>query len=242
MKNYLSRTLRRTLVAVFAVFVPVVFPGCDGSETGNPSLAKLQLSLRATDPAIASVGDIGNAIRVQELWLSVARIAAVGCGVPAEEVLLSQPMVLGDLARGLDVGELPAGDYCGLHLTLEPVALPTLPAGVAPGMASIGVYGSRADAVPFAILSVAPLDLSIPGTAFTVHDGDALLLAFDVSAWLRDAVLDSATVVDGTAVLDGREHPAITSVFESQLSVSLHHDADADGHVDVDEAALASLH
>jgi hypothetical protein len=69
-----------------------------------------------------------------------------------------------------------------------------------------------------------------------------MLLAFDVSAWFRDAVLDSATVVDGLALLDGREHPSVTATFETQLTATLHDDLNADGHVDMDESVLATIH
>jgi hypothetical protein len=134
------------------------------------------------------------------------------------------------------------GEYCGLRLLLAPTALSTLPAGVTAGPATVAVYGTRADDVPFAVLSAAPLDLPISGAAFAVREDHTLLLAFDVSAWLRDAVLDSATVVDGLALLDGREHPSVTETFETQLTATLHDDLNADGHVDANEAALATVH
>jgi hypothetical protein len=228
-------------VVSYALAIGVAAAGCAGSETGNPT-ASLTLGLRATDPTIATVGVPGDAIRVQELWLSIDRIAAVGCAADAPEVAITHGAISGDLAEGLDVGELPVGEYCGLHLQLQPSALSTLPVAAAPGPATIAAYGTRADGLPFAVLSGAPLDLAIPGAVFTVSEGHSLLLAFDVSAWLRDAVLDSATVVDGIAVLDGREHPAVTSTFETQLTASLHDDLNADGHVDADEAALALIH
>jgi hypothetical protein len=129
-----------------------------------------------------------------------------------------------------------------VRLRLVAGALPAAPATLPELPASVAIYGARADDVPFAILSAAPLDVSIPGAAFTIGDDEKLLLAFDVSAWLRENVLDTATVVDGTAVLDGREHPALTSTFETQLTVSLHRDDNVNGVVDETETSLARLH
>jgi hypothetical protein len=215
--------------------------GCEGSETGNPSLGSLQMQLRSTDETIASVVETDNAIHVEQLWLSISSVALVGCGVDAAEVTLNRESITGDLAQGVAVGDIPAAEYCGVRLLLAPASLPVTAPGVA-APASIAVSGARADGVPFVVLSAAPLDVMVPGTAFTVRENEAFLLAFDIAAWLRAGVLDGATLVDGTAVLDGREHPSVTSVFESQLTVTLHHDANANGVVDESEAALATLH
>jgi hypothetical protein len=230
------------LAVACAIAIPMI-GGCTGSETGNPSAtANLRLAVRATDPSIATVGETGDAIRVEELWLSVTRIAAVPCAAGAEEVAINQEPIGDNLVPGLDAGKLPVGEYCGLRMMLAPTTLSTLPTGVTTGPASVAVYGTRSDDVPFAVLSAAPLDLFIPGAAFTISDGHSLLLAFDVSAWLRDAVLDSAAVVDGLAVLDGREHPSLTATFEAQLTATLHDDLNLDGHVDADEGTLATIH
>ena len=242
MKRAVMLALCARLAVASAMAIPLI-GGCTGSETGNPSAtASLRLGLRSTDPSIATVGDTGNAIRVQELWLSIASIAAVPCAAGVDEVAINQDPIGDDLVPGLEVGKLPVGEYCGLHLVLAPTALSTLPTGIATGSATVAVYGTRADDVPFAVLSAAPLDLSIPGMAFTVSEGRSLLLAFDVSAWLRDAVLDSATLMDGLALLDGREHPSVTATFETQLTATLHDDLNADGQVDADEGALATIH
>lgn len=242
MKRAVTLALCARLIAVWAMMVPLL-GGCSGSETGNPSAtARLRLGLRTTDSSVATVGEVGDAIRVQALWLSIATIAAVPCAGGAEQVPINQDPIAADLAPGLDAGKLPVGEYCGLRLLLAPTALSAQPAGVTAGPATVAVYGTRADAVPFAVLSAAPLDLPIPGAAFNVREDHTLLLAFDVSAWLRDAVLDNATVVDGLALLDGREHPSVTETFETQLTATLHDDLNADGHVDANEAALATIH
>ena len=238
-------TKRAGLIQLFTAWAlasVVSIVGCDGSETGNPSIGSLQLGLRSTDDTIASVVDTDSAIYVEQLWLSVASIGLVGCAAGAPEVTLNSENITGDLAQGVMVGDVPGGEYCSVHLRLELAELPIPPPGGVAGPASIAASGARADNVPFVILSAAPLDVSIPGPAFTVGNEEAFLLAFDVAAWLRASVLDSATLVDGTAVLDGREHPSMTSVFDSQLTVTLHHDANANGVVDESEAALATLH
>jgi hypothetical protein len=240
MKRVVMLATYARLAAACALGIPMA-GGCTGSETGNPT-ASLRLGLRATDPMIATVGETGDAIRVRELWLSIVSVMGVPCAAGAKEVAISSEPLASNLVPGLEVGKLPVGTYCGLHLILAPTALSMLPAGVTAGPTAVAAYGTRADDVPFAILSAAPLDLAISGPAFAVSEDHNLLLAFDVSAWLRDAVLDSATVVNGLAVLDGRTHPSVTAAFETQLTASLHDDLNADGHVDADEGALATIH
>ena len=242
MKRAVTLALCARLVVACAMMVPLL-GSCTGSETGNPSAtASLRLGVRTTDASIAAVGETGDAIRVQELWLVIASIAATPCAAGATEVPISQDPIGAELVPGLDVGRLPIGEYCGLHLVLAPSTLSELPVGIPTAPATIAILGTQADELPFAILSATPLDLSIAGAAFTVGEDHTLLLVLDVAAWLRDAVLDSATVVDGLALLDGREHASVTATFETQLTATLHDDLNADGHVDADEAALATIH
>jgi len=216
-------------------------PGCAGSETGNPSQAQLQLCLQSSDDSIASELETPGAIHVEQLWLSLESIAVIGCDANAEETAINPSPLSGDLAQGVPAGSVPSGNYCGAHLRLVPgdfaaaAGLPALPASVA-------VQGTRADGVPFVVLSAAPLDVTLPGGAFSVSEQEELLLAFDVSGWLRANVLDTAMVLNGTAVLDGREHPVLTSTFDSQVTVSLHRDENGNGAVDPSEAPLAGFH
>jgi hypothetical protein len=226
---------------VAAVCCAVAAPGCTGSETGNPSQSKLQLGLQSSDDSIASELETPGAIHVEQLWLSVESVALLGCAADANETAINQGPLSGDLAQGVLAGAVPVGDYCGARLRLVPGDL-TAPTGLAALPATVVVQGTRADRVPFAILSAAPLDVTLPGAAFSVNEQEQLLLAFDVSGWLRANVLDAAAVVNGSALLDGREHPVLTSTFDSQLTVSLHRDENGNGAVDPTEAPLAGFH
>lgn len=233
-RNGLSKLLVSAGCALLA-------PACAGSETGNPSSAKLQLGLQSSDDSIASELATPGAIHVEQLWLSVESVALLGCDASATETAVNPKPLFGDLAQRVPAGAVPSGDYCGARLRLvprdfvAPADLPVLPASVA-------IQGTRADGVPFAVLSAAPLDVTLLGAPFIVSEQEQLLLAFDVSGWLRANVLDAATVVNGTALLDGRQHPVVTSTFESQLTVSLHHDQNGNGAVDSSEPALAGFH
>jgi hypothetical protein len=216
-------------------------PACTGSETGNPSQAKLQLGLQSSDDSIASELETPSAIHVEQLWLSVESVALLGCDANATETAINPRPLSGDLAQGVPAGVVPSGDYCGAHLRLVPGDL-AAPAGLPALPATVVVQGTRADAVPFVVLSAAPQDVTLPGAVFSVSEQEQLLLAFDVSGWLRANVLDAATVANGTALLDGRQHPALTSTFDSQLTVSLHRDENGNGAVDAGEAPLAGFH
>ena len=234
--------IRNGLSKLFvAACCALLAPACTGSETGNPSPAKLQLGLQSSNDSIASELETPGAIHVQQLWLSVESVALLGCDANATETAINPQPLSGDLAQGVPAGVVPSGDYCGARLRLVPGDL-AAPAGVPVLPASVAVQGTRADGVPFAVLSAAPLDVTLPGAAFTVSEQDRLLLAFDVAGWLRANVLDAATVVNGTALLDGRQHPVLTTTFESQVTVSLHRDANGNGAVDPTEAPLAQFH
>ncbi len=236
----LVTSLTRLLMS--SALIGLLAAGCEGSETGNPTVGRLQLGVRSTDQSIASVAPTTSAVYVEQLWLSLGGVNLVGCTAGALEVSLTSARITGDLSDGVEVGQVPIGEYCGVHLSFEPSALPVMPPRDTAEPASVAVSGSRADQVPFVILSRAPLDVTVAGPAFTVGKDETFLLVFDVAAWLRANLLDTATVIDGTAVLDGRVHPSITSVFESQLTVTLHRDANDDGVVGDDEGALATLH
>ena len=239
----MNRTLIRNGLSKLLVSAgcALLAPACTGSETGNPSSAKLQLGLQSSDDSIASELATPGTIHVEQLWLSVESVTLLGCDASATETAINPKPLSGDLARGVPAGVVPSGDYCGARVRLvpgdfaAPADLPVLPASVA-------VQGTRADGVPFAVLSAAPLDVTLPGAVFPVSEQEQLLLAFDVSGWLRANVLDAATVVNGTALLDGRQHPVLTSTFESQVTVSLHHDENGNGAVDATEAPLAGFH
>jgi len=215
--------------------------GCTGSETGNPSPAKLQLGLQSSDDSIASELETPGAIHVEQLWLSVESIGLLGCAANADETAINPSPLSGDLAQGVPAGSVPPGEYCGARLRLVPGNF-AAPAGLPVLPASLAMQGTRADGVPFAVLSAAALDVTLPGAAFSVSERDQLLLAFDVSGWLRANVLDAAMLVNGTALLDGREHPVLTATFEAQLTVSLHQDENGNGAVDAAEAPLAGFH
>src|SRR5258706_13718699 len=152
-------------------------PGCTGSETGNPSQAKLQLSLQSSDDSIASELETPGAIHVEQLWLSVESIALLGCGASAKETAVNPSPLSGDLAQGVPGGAVPPGNYCGAHLRLVPGDL-AAPAALAALPATVVVQGTRADAVPFAVLSAAPLDVTLPRAAVSVAEQEQLLLAF----------------------------------------------------------------
>jgi hypothetical protein len=239
----MNRTLIRNGLRVVFVSVccAVAAPGCAGSETGNPSQAKLQLGLQSSDDSIASELETPGAIHVEQLWLSLESVALLGCAANAEETAINEGPLSGDLAHGVTAGDVPSGEYCGVRLRLVPGDL-TAPAGLPALPATVVMQGTRADGMSFAILSAAPLDVTLPGAAFGVSEREQLLLAFDISGWLRANVLDTATVVNGTALLDGREHPVLTSTFDSQLTVSLHRDENGNGAVDPGEVPLAGFH
>jgi hypothetical protein len=239
----MNRTLIRNGLNKLLVLVCCAVPAaaCTGSETGNPSGAKLQLGLQSSDDSIASELATPGSIHVEQLWLSLESVGLLGCDASATETAINPAPLSGDLAQGVVAGVVPSGDYCGAHLRLTPLDF-AAPAGTPVLPTAVAVRGTRADGVPFAVLSATPLDVTLPGAVFTVSEQEQLLLAFDVSGWLRANVLDAATVANGTALLDGRQHPVLTATFDSQVTVSLHHDENGNGAVDAAEAPLAAFH
>jgi hypothetical protein len=236
-----ARRVGRELCGSLCVVLALGAIGCGGTETGNPGGARLELTLRATDPSVATVRGQGQGLRVDELYLSLASVALVGCP-DGHGAGFSDDAVVNLADGALLDGEFPPGEYCGFRFALEPGALPG--AGENPNFerATIAVYGASADATAFEIVSGNVLELELPAPAFTLSTEEKLLLAFDVSLWLRENVLDTAVTTDRGLVMDGRDHPAVTERFEMQMAVSLHRDANDNGVVDETEAALAAHH
>ncbi len=230
--------------------------GCSvqsGTETGNPPLfADLQvgLSVRAGAPEVARLpGDLGEGTLVEQAWIAVDRIRLVRgevCDGPGEREY-DLGAVVADLAAGPEVLELEGeeGRYCRVRIELSPGegapgAPPTLVGR------SVVLVGRRGDGVPFTIASRfgGRLDLrGRDGTSFTLNRAKAaVVVAFDVSAWLAGVDLDSAAVEGGEIVIDDDRNEELLDAFDEavEAALSLHRDDDGDGRVgDGEEGPIA---
>jgi len=221
--------VRATLVVVA---LHAAIAACSGTETGNPGTARVAFGLRASDPALVSVGSDGSGNRVEALLLAVDQAALIGCDARSGATPLFEEPVVVDLVRGTDV-VIPAGEYCGIRVTLAPRHLPAVVEAPAIEEATVAAHGVRADGVPFTIASRTPLSIVAEDGPFEVQDGDDLVLAFDVSVWLNGGVLEGAVVVDGRATIDGTGNSA--AQFDQQVAAGLFRDRDGDGAIEPDE-------
>lgn len=220
------------------------------TETGNPELqARVTLAARTSAPDQVRVGAEVDGLAVHEAWVSIERLRFVQgevCDVPGE-VEIDAPPVVADVVPG-EVVEFPAraGGYCRVRLRFEEAE--SVPGDAPPALAdrTIVVTGQRADGVPFTIVTDEDFEIDLRvkdgGAPFTLEEGrDALILAFDVAAWLDGVPLDEATVTGGEILVSEASNPSLLAAFEAntQRVFDLFEDPDGDGRLDDDSAPVA---
>jgi len=212
------------------VVLAALVAACGGTETGNPGGARVSFGIRASDTDIVSVGPGGTGDRVEALLLVVDEAALVGCAPDPSSTPLLQPGTVVDLVQGARSAAVPAGEYCGVRVTLVSAQLPGR--GDAPPVsgATVAAHGVRADGVPFTVVSRTPLTIDAGGEPFQLRDGDALIFAFDASRWLGGGILERAAIVDGRATIDGTGSGA--AEFDAQTTAALFRDSNGDNVVD----------
>lgn len=239
--------MRRTL-AWLGLLAPLACSVQSGTETGNPPIfadVQVGLAVRAGDPAIAGLpGEPGGGALVEAAWIAVDRIRFVQgevCDGPGETEydlggvaadLVADPHLLAFEGR--------EGRYCRVRVELAPGAgAPGAPSEFADR--TVVLAGRRGDGVPFTIASRSDARLDLrgrDGASFALDDARrAVVIAFDVSAWLAGVRLDDAEVDGGRIVVDEERNEELLDAFEEavEAALELHRDDDADGQVDDDE-------
>lgn len=223
-------------------------PGCvgqAGTETGNPPLAAVQLSLSANDVPVAQAltADPATGVRVDEVWLVVDRVKFVQadvCDTPVEnEADLRGPLALELAAEPVlfDL-QLPEGDYCRVRVRLERAEGGQGPADLLDH--SVLVRGVRGDGAPFTIRTRIAPDVDVRSRTAPFPLGDALaavVLAFDAKRWVAAVDLDAAVPAAGGILIDRDSNRELLDAFELAMGrgLSLHEDLDQDGTLDEGE-------
>lgn len=220
------------------------------TETGNPELhARLALAARTSAPERVELGADAEGLAVHEAWVAVERARFVQgevCDRPGE-IEIDAPPVVADVVAG-EVVEFPAraGGYCRVRLRIDEAE--GVPSGAPPELdeRTVVVKGQRADGVPFTILTDERFEIDVRvkdgGAPFTLEEGrEALVLAFDVAAWLDGVALDEATVTDGAILVSEDSNEALLAAFEANTEriFELFEDGDRDGRVDDDDDPVA---
>jgi hypothetical protein len=237
----------------FTVAVLLSLVGCTGTETGNPFSAQLALDAHSSDPTRVAVRVSEGGDVVEQAWLVLAEIRFVEeAGCADDDGTDFEPLGAADHAQsGATVQEktLPNPDvFCGIDvplLTGDPAMLPPgAPAEL--GGASVLLIGRTAGGAPFRISTAMTPNIRVAAVAdaFPMSPADdevAVLLGFDVAAFLRDVDLSTAvTEVDGSIIIDATHNVALLTAFESALAagMELYRDVDQDGTRDVPEDVL----
>jgi hypothetical protein len=182
---------------------------------------------------VVRVDGDGAGDRVDALLLAIDEAALIGCGAAPSATSVFAGGAVVDLVPGAQSGGVPAGEYCGIRITLAPRDLPPVTDAPAVAGATVAAHGVRSDGVPFTVVSRAPLTIVADGEPFQVRDADRLLFAFDASRWLGGGILAETAVVDGRAVVDGTGATAVQ--FERQVAADLFRDVNGNGAVDAGE-------
>lgn len=226
--------------------------GCaSGTETGNPSLTvSLSFSAHSSKPDIVAVREGSAAVVVSEVWLSLGPVALVegdDCALGSER-FESAALGVGNHAAAqpghTDVKTEPSA-FCSLEL--EFVSSAEIPSGAPSALSgrSIAVKGELADGTAFLLVSgyEGHVPVRAVDTSFALSDGEAaMLLGFDLAAWLEGIELATLSREDdGSILIDEQRNAALVAAFEAALpgGLELYRDRDADGRLDQDPELIA---
>jgi hypothetical protein len=226
--------------------------GCaSGTETGNPSLnASLSFSAHSSKPDAVAVREGAAPVLVSAVWLSLGPVALV----EGEDCSASSPRFeSAALGVGNHAAAQPghtdvsaeASSFCALELEFTPsVELPQSAPTALSGR-SIAVAGELADGAPFLLVSGFEGRVAVPAvdTSFALSEAQAaMLLGFDLAAWLEGIDLDAVPREDdGSIVIDAERTPELVALFDAALPVGLelYRDRDGDGRLDENPELLA---
>jgi hypothetical protein len=245
----------RTAGALRWALLAATLTACAGTETGNPSFAgELAYNTHASDPAVAALRTSEGGAQVDSAWLVLgdARfVDAAHCERRDEVEFNVQGLGAGDHATpaaAVSEFQLEVGDYCGLELPLIRAAAGELPDDAPAQLEghSIVIEGEGADGRPFRIESGAELPLFLAaddGSFLMDADGAQVLVGFDVSVWLSDVDLSSATASDdGVVVVSSDSNSGLLDAFEQNLPRGVALFRDPEGQRVVDEAGAELAH
>jgi hypothetical protein len=231
----------------------LMLAACAGTEAGNPPFdGTLSYAAYSKDVSVAAlrVGD-GQAPVVQTAWLAlgdVRFVPAADCTAHAEAPIGSPALGVGDHASGHATKtrlELAEGSYCAVRL---PLLLAGANVGNAPAALpghSMLIEGRLADGSTFSIRSRLNRELYLGAQpkAFEMSPAaGSVLIAFDLSAWLKDLDFTTAQSQAGVLIVDEGHNPELLRRFEQNVvsGTALYRDAKASGEIDPSVAPLAS--
>lgn len=228
--------------------------GCAGTETGNPPFAgkvgydayssvPTRVALRAAEQPPAAKAPI----QVDAAWLVLGNVSFLGDGECTGQGELGHAKALG---AGDHVGtqapptafELEPAKLCGVRL---PIAAGEVPSSAPTELTghSILLTGTR-DGKSFRIASQARAEVLLRSDGRDIaldDDHPAVLIGFDVAAWLDSIEWSSINSDAGTLIVDDEHNTAQLAKFEAKIAagIALFRDANGNGLLDSNEARIA---
>jgi hypothetical protein len=233
-----------------AILLMILIGGCTSSngitETGNPEL-EMSYRARTSAPEAVSLDGSTAPITVQEAWVNVDDVRFVqGTCDEAGEIEIDVPGLTADLLADPAAVKFDAteGDYCRVRVRLDRADV--VPDGGPADLSdnSLVILGTRADGVPFTLVSRErpEADVRSRGDAFPLSDAhDRLVMAFDLGKWFEGIDL-SAADGDTNIRIDDHNNEGLLATFEASVdrAMSLWDDADGDAEIGDDEDEIAS--
>jgi hypothetical protein len=159
--------------------------GCGGPSVGDILGERVSMTVTgvASAPELASIGEAAGGSSVKRLYVSTSSLTTMPCREDASDIVLG--------ARGFDLLTSPpphetistsVTELCGLRIDIDPLsqnALEGIPEG-----AAVYAEGTDAAGMPFAARSERSSSIRLEAVGGVPFGERALLLGFDVSAWL----------------------------------------------------------
>lgn len=193
---------------------------CTGTETGNPTKARVTFNLESSDDKQFSIGQAGAGVNIREARIGMKQLGFTACGEQAATQVAAAMMV--DLRSGEAAFEVPAQQVCQIELALQSRNLGW--AKIHPGSEaalSIGIAGLTAGGAPLFIEDSATPTVTFRPSRLEVKPGSELVFSLDVAKALSfDEIAQLTPDAQGEFVITGQLNGPILANIEQRWASS----------------------
>ncbi len=225
----------RFSVLVAPLLLSLLPLGCTGTETGNPEVAQVSLSLISQQPGHISVGD-SSFDTASELLVSSGQLRV--------DSLTLLPCLSSDLPSTLSfevkslgsrrIAEVPVGDYCGLSLERHD--------GSAPSLELRATVPETQQLVEFQVIAQQELVLTYD-LPFTIEKDSRLIIGIDLAYAISEGSLSELipNQQGETVLVDETNNWWLAEEISNQLpgAMGLYVDENGDGILQPGELELS---
>lgn len=247
--------LLKTKILVTGLWLGCVW-GCGdsgllGTDTGNPTVAKIQFVGQGSGVMLTEARIVVKAIDFDPMPLCLTEEETEEEGTDDDDEDLPGPFVVDLLANSsipdTDSFEIVSGSFCEMDLDFDRLDEADVPDGIDADDPIVGnaliLEGMRDDGIPFEVRLSQDDKFKLAANSadgFTIEGSESetlLFVGFDLEIWFTGVDLDSAAVSDGVILMDDENNTDLRAAIVANIkqSARLYIDLNANGVLDDDE-------